>query len=176
MNASTHQQLANFIWKIRNLLRGPYKRNEYRKMILLRRFGCVVADTKEAVKAVHEEHAHQPATVREQILEAAAGRPFYNVSKLDIGSLLNDPNLLAENIDACIGGFSTNVREVIDHFGFVEHIARWNKNTLRFEVRGAQSGAGTASTTGRIAADVHIGSQAVLECGTNRTIMSELTG
>lgn len=42
MNAGTHQQLANFIWKICNLLRGPYKRNEYRKVILpltvLRRF------------------------------------------------------------------------------------------------------------------------------------------
>ena len=43
-------------------------------------------------------------------------------------------------------------------------------------VPGAQSGADTASTKGRIAADVHIGSQAVLECGTNRTIMSELAG
>jgi type I restriction-modification system DNA methylase subunit len=34
MNAETHSQLANFIWSICNLLRGPYKRNEYRKVIL----------------------------------------------------------------------------------------------------------------------------------------------
>lgn len=27
-------QLASFIWSICNLLRGPYKRNEYRKVIL----------------------------------------------------------------------------------------------------------------------------------------------
>ena len=52
MNASTHSHLASFIWKICNLLRGPYKRNEYRKVILpltvLRRFDCVLADTKQA--------------------------------------------------------------------------------------------------------------------------------
>ena len=34
MTAETHSQLANFIWSICNLLRGPYKRNEYRKVIL----------------------------------------------------------------------------------------------------------------------------------------------
>ena len=32
MNANTHSQLAGFIWKICSLLRGPYKRNEYRKV------------------------------------------------------------------------------------------------------------------------------------------------
>lgn len=45
MNTETHSQLANFIWSICNLLRGPYKRNEYRKVLLpltvLRRFDCL---------------------------------------------------------------------------------------------------------------------------------------
>ncbi len=30
MNARTHGEMARFIWSICNLLRGPYKRNEYR--------------------------------------------------------------------------------------------------------------------------------------------------
>ena len=34
MTPETHSQLASFIWSICNLLRGPYKRNEYRKVIL----------------------------------------------------------------------------------------------------------------------------------------------
>ena len=50
MTADRHSQLANFIWSICNLLRGPYKRNEYRKVILpltvLRRFDCLLAPTK----------------------------------------------------------------------------------------------------------------------------------
>ncbi len=45
MPAETHSQIASFIWSICNLLRGPYKRNEYRKVILpltvLRRFVTV---------------------------------------------------------------------------------------------------------------------------------------
>ena len=138
VNASTHQQLANFIWKICNLLRGPYKRNEYRKVILpltvLRRFDCVLADTKETVLASYRLHENQPDTIREQLLESAAGRPFYNVSKLDFDSLLNDSNLLAENLNAYIRGFSTNVREVIERFGFVDHIARMDEKNLLFEV------------------------------------------
>ena len=58
MTTETHSQIASFIWSICNLLRGPYKRNEYRKVILpltvLRRFDCILAPTKaEALK----EHA-----------------------------------------------------------------------------------------------------------------------
>ena len=47
MSPETHSQFANFIRSICNLLRGPYKRNEYRKVILplamLRRFNCLFA-------------------------------------------------------------------------------------------------------------------------------------
>ncbi len=144
MNASTHQQLANFIWKICNLLRGPYKRNEYRKVILpltvLRRFDCVLAGTKQAVLAAHDQHAGQPDTVREQLLEAASGLPFYNTSKLDFDRLLDDPNLLAQNLNSYIGGFSENVREVIERFGFADHIARMDEKNLLYEVVKAFAG------------------------------------
>ena len=138
MNASTHQQLANFIWRICNLLRGPYKRNEYRKVILpltvLRRFDCVLADTKQAVLDASEQHVHKSDTLRQQILEGASGRPFYNTSQLDFERLLDDPNLLAQNLNAYIGGFSENVREIIDRFGFAEHIIRMDERNLLFEV------------------------------------------
>lgn len=47
MSPGTHSQLANFIWSICSLLRGPYKHNEYGKVILpltgLRRFDCLLA-------------------------------------------------------------------------------------------------------------------------------------
>lgn len=46
----TQRRIANDIWSICNLLRGPYKRNEYRKVILpltvLRRFDGLLAPTK----------------------------------------------------------------------------------------------------------------------------------
>ena len=64
MNANTHQEFVSFIWTICNLLRGPDKRNEYRKVILpltvLRRFDCVLADTKENVLASNRLHKTSP--------------------------------------------------------------------------------------------------------------------
>lgn len=57
MNTETHRQLASDIWSICNLLRGPYKRNEYRKVILpltvLRRFDSLLAPAKAHVLAKH---------------------------------------------------------------------------------------------------------------------------
>ena len=79
MNASTHSQLANFIWEICNLLRGPYKRNEYRKVILpltvLWRFDCVLEGTKQAVLDADSQNAHQPDTVRHPLLKRGQALP-----------------------------------------------------------------------------------------------------
>ena len=99
MNLRTHADLANFTWSICNLLRGPYKRNEYRKVILpltvLRRFDCVLADTKEAVLAANAKHAGSSDALRDGLLKDASGRPFYNTSPLDFTRLLDDPNQIA---------------------------------------------------------------------------------
>ena len=73
MTTDQHRQLANFIWSICNLLRGPYKRNEYRKVILpltvLRRFDCLLAPTKARVLARHSKIKAKPETVVRSLLE-----------------------------------------------------------------------------------------------------------
>ena len=132
--------MARFIWSICNLLRGPYKRNEYRKVILpltvLRRFDCVLAPTKQQVLAAAAEHKAKTGSLRRKLLEAAAGpgRTFYNTSELDFARLLDDPNQLAQNLHAYIRGFSENVREIVDRFGFGEHIGRMADKDLLFQV------------------------------------------
>ena len=99
MSPETHSQLANFIWSICNLLRGPYKRNEYRKVILpltvLRRFDCLLAPTKARVLEEHEKIKAMPEPAVRRMLSGITERPFYNLSKLDWPTLLNDPNQLA---------------------------------------------------------------------------------
>ena len=139
MNTRTHAELANFIWSICNLLRGPYKRNEYRKVILpltvLRRFDWVLAETKEAVLAADEGYAGDSANVRRELLErAAGGRPFYNTSPFDFDRLLNDPDQIAQNLSRYINTFSPNVREVMERFGFEEQITRMNERNLLYQV------------------------------------------
>ena len=50
---SNFQEKITFIWDLADLLRGPYKRNEYQKVILpftvLKRFDCVLLDSKANV-------------------------------------------------------------------------------------------------------------------------------
>ena len=115
---ANHQELANFIWSICNLLRGPYKRNEYRKVILpltvLRRFDCLLAPTKEKTLAEFSKIKGKPETVVRGILERVTGRPFYNLSKLDLPKLLDDPNQLAPNLNSYLNAFSPNVRAIME--------------------------------------------------------------
>ena len=138
MNVRTHQELAAFIWRICNLLRGAYKRNEYRKVILpltvLRRFDCVMEDTQQGVRNAHAASAHLTAEVRHNRLLSTAKRRFYNVSSFDFPTLLNDPNNLAQNLQAYINGFSPNVRDIIEKFGFSVHIQRMAEKNLLYNV------------------------------------------
>ena len=138
MNAETHSQLANFIWSICNLLRGPYKRNEYRKVILpltvLRRFDCILAPTKAQVLKKHAEIKGKPDTVVRSMLQKVTGRPFYNLSKLDFATLLNDPNQLAPNLTSYINRFSPNVRGIMEKFAFDQQIAKMAEKNLLYEV------------------------------------------
>ncbi len=138
MTTGNHAQLANFIWSICNLLRGPYKRNEYRKVILpltvLRRFDSLLAPTKAQVLAEHSTIKTKSETVVRSVLERITGRPFYNLSKLDLPKLLDDPNQLAPNFNAYINGFSKNVREIMERFAFDQQIARMAEKNLLYEV------------------------------------------
>ena len=103
-------------------------------LTVLRRFDCVLADTKAAVLAAAAEHTAQSDNVRRRLLESAAGRPFYNTSHLTFTRLLDDPNRLPQNLNAYIRGFSANVVEIMERFGFEEHIARMAERDLLFEV------------------------------------------
>ena len=81
MSPETHSQLANFIWSICNLLRGPYKRNEYRKVILpltvLRRFDCLLAPTKAQGLAEHEKIKTMPEPAVRRIAIVFNGSPLF---------------------------------------------------------------------------------------------------
>lgn len=138
MTPDTHAQLASFIWSICNLLRGPYKRNEYRKVILpltvLRRFDCLFAPTKAQVLAEHARIKAKPDTVVRSLLEKVTGYPFYNLSRLDFPKLLDAPNDLAPNINAYINAFSPNVRAIMERFAFDQQIARMAEKNLLYEV------------------------------------------
>jgi len=143
MSPETHSQLAHFIWGICNLLRGPYKRNEYRKVILpltvLRRFDALLAPTKQAVLVKHREIKTKPDTVVRRLLEEISGQRFFNLSKMQFvkegqHSLLDDPNNLAPNLISYINAFSPNVRAIMERFAFDQQVARMADKNILFEV------------------------------------------
>jgi type I restriction enzyme M protein len=55
---ANHLEHANLIWQIADLLRGPYRPPQYERVMLpmtvLRRFDCVLAETKPRVLAEYE--------------------------------------------------------------------------------------------------------------------------
>jgi type I restriction enzyme M protein len=130
--------MANFIWGICNLLRGPYKRNEYRKVILpltvLRRFDCILAPTKAEVLKEHAAIKAKPENIIRHKLSEITGHPFYNLSKLDFTRLLDDPNQLAPNLNSYINGFSPNVRAIMERFDFGTQIAKMADKDLLYLV------------------------------------------
>ena len=138
MNARTHTELVGLIWRICNLLRGRYKRSEYRKVILpltvIRRFDCVLVPTRDAVLKAAEDNAHQTGTVHDRLLREASQKQFYNTSKLTFERLLDNPNHLAQDLNIYLRGFSRNVRDILDCFGFAEHITSMDEHNLLFEV------------------------------------------
>lgn len=122
---------VGFIWSVAELLRGPYRPNQYKDVMLpmtvLRRLDCVLEPTKE--KVLQKLKAHEGSKIKniEPILNRAAGQDFHNTSKFTFEKLKGDPNNIAANLTQYIKSFSTRAREIIEHFGFEEHIAKLDK-------------------------------------------------
>ena len=79
------QDKVSFIWSIAEILRGPYKPEDYGKIVLplavLRRFDCVLESTKEEVLAKVEQFAAMTEEAREPILNRVSKQNFHNTSK-----------------------------------------------------------------------------------------------
>ena len=91
----THE--VNFIWSIANKLRGPYKSDKYKDVIIpmtiIRRFECALEETKDKVVKTFKENPNYPAKAMYKI----SGYQFYNTSEYTLKELINDPDHIAEN-------------------------------------------------------------------------------
>jgi type I restriction enzyme M protein len=122
---------VSFIWSVADLLRGPYRPNQYKDVMLpltvLRRLDCVLEPSKEKLLKQREKLQGGKIKNIEPILCRVTGVPFYNTSRYTFEKLKGDPNNIAANLTNYIKGFSTRAREIIERFGFEEHIARLDK-------------------------------------------------
>ncbi len=125
MNLSTSiNEKAALIWAIADKLTGVYKPHEYGEVILpltvIRRFDCILTDTKEAVLEKYDEVKNLP--MRDVLLRKVSCYEFYNTSKYTFEKLLDDPDNIEENFHDYLNGFSENVRDIIEKFKFDGHI------------------------------------------------------
>ena len=119
MSLSSHiNEKANLIWAIADKLTGVYKPHEYGEVILpltvIRRFDCILSDTKDAVLEKYEQVKDLP--MRDILLRNVSGYQFYNTSKYTFERLLDDPDNIEANFRDYLNGFSPNVTEIIEKF------------------------------------------------------------
>ena len=126
MSLSAHiSEKAALIWAIADKLTGVYKPHEYGEVILpltvIRRFDCILADTKDAVLERYEAVKDLP--LRDVLLRAASGKAFYNTSKYTFERLLDAPDNIEATFRDYLNGFSENVRDILEKFRFDGQIA-----------------------------------------------------
>jgi len=137
---ASHSDLANLIWQIADLLRGPYRPPQYERVMLplvvLRRFDCVLADTKVKVLAEYERRKTGKLAddALDRILNKASGHRFHNRSGLDFQRLKGDPDNIDKHLTSYINGFSANVRRIFEYFEFGNEIERMREANILYLV------------------------------------------
>jgi len=144
MTPTNFQQLANFIWSVADLLRGPYRPPQYERVMLpltvLRRFDCVLEPTKAAVLKEYEKLKGKDPQVVDKVLNNKAkgedGKPlgFHNHSKLDFQKLKGDPDNIGRHLADYIAGFSENIRLIFDRFEFEKEIEKLEEANRLYQV------------------------------------------
>jgi len=139
-NGPKTARVGTLVWSIAELLRGDVKPADYGSYILpftvLRRIDCVLEAKKPAVAAVAKKIKDLDNVNLEQrlALEKAAGSKFYNASALTLTTVLDDPNHVRANLDAYVGGFSPNVRDIFERYHFDARIAELDEKNLLYKV------------------------------------------
>ncbi|KFB66772.1 class I SAM-dependent DNA methyltransferase [Candidatus Accumulibacter vicinus] len=138
------QQLANFIWSVADLLRGPYRPPQYERVMLpltvLRRFDAVLAPSKAAVLKRHAELSSKGIPNIDAILnnlakdEDGTALGFHNHSQLDFQKLKGDPDNIGRHLADYIAGFSENIRKIFERFEFDKEIEKLEESNRLYQV------------------------------------------
>ena len=134
-----------FLWNIAESLRGTYKEEDYRKvmlpLIVIRRFDCLLDDyNSETIKSVYEEYDFLPEEEKDEMVivdlkeNHNMNLQFYNVSDFTWKKLLDDSENIKSNFEEYLNGFSNNVKEIIGKFKFKDEINQLDKKDKLYAV------------------------------------------
>ncbi len=116
-----HNEISEFIWGIKELIRDEYAEKDYEDVILpftlLRRIDCVLESTHENVVQAYEKFKDKAMPeVLDQLLKKASGQNFYNKSDYTLAGLTKDVDNIGVNFDAYLQGFSDNIKDILLNF------------------------------------------------------------
>lgn len=150
MPNSNFTQTAAFIWSVADLLRGDFKQSQYGRVILpftlLRRLECVLEESKDDVVAQADKvkAMNLPEEAQEKMILRAAftfetntpkekkGLSFFNTSPMNLGKMGQSD--IKDNLENYIQCFSTDAREIFEHFKFDEFVGLLDDANLLFKV------------------------------------------
>lgn len=136
---------VSFLWNIAESLRGTYKEEDYRKvmlpLIVIRRFDCLLDDyDRNIMREVYYEYDYIPAEERDELVitdlkeNHGMDLQFYNISEFNWKRLLGDSENIKSNFEAYLNGFSANVQSIIAKFKFKDEIAQLDRKNKLFAV------------------------------------------
>lgn len=121
-------QLSRLIWSVVDLLRGDFKRHDYGTVVLpftaLRRLDCLLAPTRHNVLEAADELGGSHGDASDAVLQHASGYPFYNTSPVTLADVVADPRMTKHLLLDYVHGFSRDIREVFERFGFGDTVER----------------------------------------------------
>jgi len=131
-------QTASFIWAVADLLRGDFRQSQYGRVILpftlLRRLECVLEADKKAVLAAYKEAQIKNMSERasEKKILSATTQKFFNTSPMSLSKL--GESGIKDNLENYVQSFSTDAREIFEHFKFDEFVGLLNDANLLYKV------------------------------------------
>jgi type I restriction enzyme M protein len=123
-------QLGSFVWSIADQLRGVYKPAQYGSVVLpftiLRRMECVLDAHRDQVTPIIAATPNDQALAAK--LRTGYGLHFWNRSRHTLSSLLGDPDNLADGLIDYVSGFSANVSDIFERYGFAKTLRKLEDN------------------------------------------------
>ncbi|UYZ84871.1 type I restriction-modification system subunit M [Entomomonas sp. E2T0] len=142
-----HSKLVGLVWNIANIIRGPYRPPQYRRvmlpLIVLGRFDAILAPYADKMKVFYDKSVaklqdKEPNPILQkqlsQIADKKRRQDLYNISGFNLEKLLNDPDQFTANLTKYIDGFSPKAKDIFAKFEFAKEIEKLDDANRLYKV------------------------------------------
>lgn len=121
---------VNFIWSIANKLRGTYQSDKYKDviipMVIIRRFECALAPTKQKVVDQFRANPAYPAKAMYRV----SGYQFYNTSEFDLAELVMMRIIWLQTLNLTFKVFLQTFRTLLRVWILISRLTKWTRTIV----------------------------------------------